>query len=499
MDPVRNLRGFGNTKPIPVIHTIPPLFSAVWKIEVVTDTETIDVTELLVDGYFFDGVTSTIGDFEFKILDPNNTNSNKIEEYDTVNVYIDYGTIASTLRFSGKIEKLSNQQQIYLTLTGRSLGIITAGTNVTYSSSGLKARSVIITEIINQYFSGVISTSGIEEDLFEIDVNYEDIPFWTVVEEICISGGRDSYINSSSVLNYFIKGSRENPTEAVVEDNNLIETVDYAKDTEEIYTKVRVYGKRISGIPIISSSTEDTTYTKGIVKVLKIDNSSIDNSIQAAELATAEASDKRLPPTIGSILSTMLPTIQPGENIYISNPTNNIPPAFYEINSYRHIFSESGSPSTELTIKKQKVALSTILKSNIKFQFEAPDNENKDDMDYSDITTYESVSGTFNNTEISNNQLVVSANETGGTWTSDTVTFSGNMSKFTFQISGTNLASAFTTFVSNIFYSLDGGSLFTQWDGNVVENPGSNSLTFRIDLNQDSASVEAVAFLYSLD
>ena len=37
-----------------------------------------------------------------------------------------------------------------------------------------------------------------------------------------------------------------------------------------IYTKVRVYGRRDGNVPIIASSQEDTTNTKGITKDLKI-------------------------------------------------------------------------------------------------------------------------------------------------------------------------------------------------------------------------------------
>lgn len=506
---VRNLRGFGNPKGIPVTHFIPPAFAPVWKIEVVTDTETIDITELLVGGSYLDGVTSSIGDFDFKILDPNNTNSNKIEEFDTVNVYIDYGKTATTLRFSGRIERKSNQDQVYLTLTGRSVGMLTTGTNITYSSNGPKARSEILKAIINttvkvggvdvpKYFGGVISDAGIEDDLTEIEVNYEEIPFWNVVEEICISGGRDAYVTPTLVFNYFLKGSRENVTEAVVEDVNLVEALDYAKDTQEVYTKVRVYGQKISNIPIIATSEPDTTNTKGIIKELKIDNSSVTSTTQATELANAEAEDRKIPPTIGSIISLVLPTLLPGEKVNIANPTNNIPPGAYQINSFRQIFPEGGTPQTELIIQKQRVELATILKSNIKFQSDIPDNVNKFDMDFSQVINFDTDTGTHDNTVVNEGYLKVSPGAGSGQWISDVITLDGDVSAIELRMTGDLLTQQYGATTTYIWFSFDGGTTWQIYTSDTTEVPTGNDLRIRIDLNSPDAQVKAVAALYRL-
>lgn len=465
------------------------------------------MTDLLVEGSYSDGVTSSIGAFDFKILDPINVNSNKIEEFDTINVYVDYGKTATTLRFTGRIERKSNQEQIYLTLTGRSVAMLTTGTNITYSSNGPKSRSEILKEIINikesdgvtpKYFGGLISDSGIEEDLTEIEVNYEEIPFWNVVEEICISGVRDAYVSPELIFNYFLKGSRENTTEAVVEDINLIETLDYAKDTQEVYTRVRVYGKRIGDIPIIATSTQDTSNTKGIIKELKIDNSSVDSTKQATELSESEAEDRKLPPTLGLIISLMLPSILPGEKIKIANPTNNIPPALYQINSFRHIFSKEGSPTTELTIQKQRVELATILKSNIKFQSDLPDNVNKFDMDFSNVIGFETDSGIHSNTLINEGYLKVKSGQNNGSWTSDLIQLGDDVSSIEFRFTGDYLVQQYGVTTSYIWFSLDGGTTWRLY-GSGVEVPTGRDLKIRIDLNAPDARVKAVAVLYKFN
>jgi hypothetical protein len=500
---VRNIRSIGNTKPIPVHMFIPPIFSPVWKLECVTDTETIDLTELLVEGSYLDGVTSTIGDFEFKILDPVNTNSNRIEEFDTINVYLDYGTNATTLRFVGKIERKSNQEQIYLTLSGRSIAMITTGTNITYSSNGAKARSTILKEVIalvnaKSSSSNQITTSGIEDDLVEIEGNWEEIPFWNIVEELCTSGGRDAYVNKDLEFQYFVKGSRENATEAVVENMNLIETSDYAKDTEEIYTKVRVYGKSTDGIPIIATSSPNTTNTKGIIKELKIDNSSVDSTTQATELANAYAIDKRIPPMIGSITSLMLPTLLPGEKLKISNPINNIPPGSYQINSFRQMFTETGVPQTELIIQKDKIELSSILKSNIKFQSDIPNNLNKYDMDFSRVISFDTDSGTHDNTIVVEGYLQVLTGAGSGTWVSDIIELDSDVSVIELRMVGDLLVQQYGATTSYMWFSFDGGTSWKIYTSNTTEVPTGRDLRIRIDLNSEDAKVKVVSALYKL-
>jgi len=352
--------------------------------------------------------------------------------------------------------------------------------------------------LINKYFNGIVSTDGIEDDLTKIDVNWEETPFWNIVEEICISGGRDAYIDSSLNFQYFIKGGRDNSTEAVVENVNLMDSLDYARDTEEIYTKVRVYGKKIGEIPIFATSSTDTAHTKGIVKDYKINNLNVGSIIQATELANAEAKDKKTPPIVGTIKSLLLPTLSPGERVYIANPLNDIPPAFYQINSFKQVFSEEESPQTELIIQKQRVELATILKSNIKFKSEISENVNKYDLDFSNIITFERDSGTHNNTIISNGRLRVKEGESSGQWTSDILSLDSDMTKLTFMLYGANLTSQYSVYTSNLFYSIDGGIIFNRWKGEVISPKDSSSVIIRMDLNKSSASVKALSILYKL-
>ncbi|MHA1690047.1 MAG: hypothetical protein ACTSU7_00285 [Candidatus Heimdallarchaeaceae archaeon] len=503
---VRNINAIGGNKPIPVIHFIPPRFSPIYKIEIITDTETIDLTDFLVKGEYTDGITDSIGSFNMQFLDPVNNIIGRVEEFDTIKIYLDYGKVATTLRFTGKIEKLSNSNQIYLDLVGRSIAMITSGVNVTYSSNGEKSRSVILTEIIEKYFSGEISTSGIEIDAGTKNVNYAEIPFWEVVSDICNAAFYDAYISPTQVFNYFVRGSRTNETEAIVENMNLIKSPEYGKNTQEIYTKVRVYGSEAGNVPIIYSSESDTTNTKGIVKELKLDNGSVVTPSQGKNLADFKFDSIKTAPTLGTVLSLMLPTIAPGEKIAIANPINNIPPANYEINTFRQIFSNTQAPQTEVVISKQKLDFAQVIKRNIQFQTHVTTNPNPEEMDYTLVFDYDVVGeklfteGTFSDTELEINEttgkgvIKVSTGETGS-WLSEVIQLEGVPAAIELRENSTDLAG------TKFFVSANGGLNFRELkaDGGSFEfdNPQA-SLQLRMDLKSSTTRIEKVGIYYKI-
>ncbi|MCK5018484.1 MAG: hypothetical protein KAS32_15600 [Candidatus Peribacteraceae bacterium] len=510
MSPVRNLRGIGRPKPIPSTHFIPPRFSPVWKVEVVTDTETIDLSERIASGEFSDGVTDKIGDFIFRIIDPTNDITNRVEEFDTVNVYLDYGTTATTLRFAGKIERESNAEQIYLDISGRSVAMITTGVNITYSSNGPRARSLIISDLIdlvNEQSSTAnqISKAGIEDDLTEIDVSYGEIPFWQVIAEICNSAERDAYVSPDLIFNYFERGSRKNSTEAIVESINLVEAFDFAKDTEELVTKVRVYGKSDGNVPIIYSSASDTSQTKGIVKELKSDVGTLLTPSQAKDLAESQAAAHNTAPTLGTITSLMTPTILPGEKIKIANPTNNIAPEYYEINSFRHVFTESGSPETTFTIKKERINTSKIIKRSYNFQNDVTENINPRTLDFSIIYDYSLEVGDrlFDDGVFSNVELEIGSTGDGvlktitgetGTWTSDEIITDGAVTRIEIRQNSTDLAG------TKFFVSLDGGIVFKEIGsdaGDFVFEDAQNSIILRADIKSSNTRINKIGILYN--
>lgn len=255
MSPVRNIHGIGSPKPIEIFAWNPPVYNPKYKIEVETsDGTTYDVSNNLISGEYTDGVTETIGNFSFNINNSSQVYTNKFSPYDKVNIYLDYGATATSLRFVGMLERISNSKYS-IVISGRGGASKTLGKNITYSAT-TKARSTILSEILSENFTS-ITTNNLESDTGTLTVDYFEKPFWDIVQEICSIGGRDAYIDADFDFNYFESNSRKNTTEAVVHTKNLIEVGDFSPDASSIINKVRIYGVNTNGLPLVYTTSDD--------------------------------------------------------------------------------------------------------------------------------------------------------------------------------------------------------------------------------------------------
>ena len=492
---VRNIRGIGGTKPIPVFAWIPPTFSPISKIEVYDGTTTTDITDFLIEGEYTDGTTETIGNFSFKIDNSTQNYSTAFSIYDQIRIYMDYGASATTLRFVGMIERLSKSDS-NLIISGRGSAAKVIGKNITYSATD-KARSEILSEIISQNFDGIITTNNLEADTDTLTVNYFEKPFWDIVEEICFIGGRDAYVDKDFDFNYFVLGSRRNTTEAIVHSYNLINTGDFSPDASSIANSVRVYGLETSGLPLISTSADSSSQTTFEVKNLKINDSSITTSSQAQSRSDYELAKSKDPPTVGTVISLGLPTLLPGQQLRISDPLNELSPGYYQVNKFTHKFSNDEPFMTEVTIQKERTSIPKILRRRLKFESDIMKNINKNDLDYSYIWNYDTDTGTHSGTQISVNPntgdgVLKTAGGATGTWESDLLELDSNVSAVEIRMAGQNTAG------TQLFISVDGGTVYnTVLTGDTTITAGQD-IKIKVVINSATTEISAVALLYSL-
>jgi len=487
--PVRNIRSLGNSKPIPIYVWIPPIYNPVYKIEVVTSSNTYDITSIMIEGEYTDGITETIGSFEFKIDNSSEIYTDLFSPYDKVNIYMDYGATATTKVFTGKIERISKTNNS-LVLTGRSSAIRTIGKNVTYSVTNTK-RSDVLKAIINKYFD-YITTNNLEDDDTLIDVDYEEKPFWEVVEELCLAAGYDAYIDQDFDFHYFQSGSRQNTTEAVVHNANIVDVGDFSPDLQLVYNKVRVYGKSINDLPIFATAEDSSSQSQYDVKELTIHDTSINTVEQAQARADYELSVNKDPPIIGSVLSLGLPTIKPGEQIRISDPQNGLEPKYYTIQKFTHKFSNDDPFMTELTIQKERTTVSQILKKRIKFEFSSSEKNNPNELDHSYLITFDSDSGTHTNTEIDTNigVLKVASGSSSGVWISDNYEVDENITVAEVRLSGNNLGG------SSVYISLTGGEPYTPITLKQANAQSGNNIRIKVALANANAELKTIAVYY---
>ena len=482
---VRNIKGIGSQKPIPIHVWIPPAYTPIYKIVVSTSSQDYDITDYLIKGEYTDGITETIGSFAFTIDNSTENYTTAFSLYDEVKVYLDYGTTASTLRFTGLIERVSKLKN-QLVITGRSSAMRAIGKNITIDKTD--TRSNILTYIVNIYFSGTISTSGIEEDNETTHASYFEVPFWDVVQDLC-KAGRSAYIDKDYNLQYFLTGSRTNEAEAIVHDQNLISVGDFSPDLQQIYNKVKVYGRDVDGIPILASATADTSLTKGDIKELKITDNSILTVEQAQERANAELEYYKDPPTVGEVTSLGLPTLQPGEKLRISDPPDGLEPKAYEIQSFTHKFSNDEPFQTNVTIKKARSSISNILKLRVDFENRVPDNYNPREMDYSLVYDFETDVGTHLRTKILSGVLKTDGSSSG-TWTSPLVTLDSKMTDFEIFVNGSNLQGR------KLWISTNGGAIWKYiYETTVSITPGKY-IQLKIDIPSEITEIESLGITY---
>lgn len=493
---VRNISAIGRTKPIPIYVWIPPANSATHKIEVSDGTTDWDITNIVLKGEFKMGITNTIGDFSFTIDNSNETYTGLFSLYDSLNIYIDYGTTATTLRLKGVIEKVLKENN-KLTISGKGPALKVLFKNVTYATTDM-ARSTILTNIIEKYFNGFITTTNIESDTGTTTVNYLDKPFWEIVEELCGQGSFDAYIDKTFDFHYFAIASRSNTTEAVVHGYNLIDTKAFADDASNIYNKVKVYGKRFDSYPLLYTSQDATSQTAYKVRELRIDDSSIDTTTAAKARADFELANAKDPPTVGIVTSLILPTIAPGERIRVSDPQNGISPGYYNVFEFKHIFDNDKPPMTELILQKEQNTLATILKKRISFESAVISTENPTEKDFSKIYDFETDSGTHTNTQIVGGVLKTDGGSLGN-WVSDTLTLDTNLSTLHLTLKG--IGGNYIT----IQVSVNGGTtyhnLFAQGEVTplTITAPIARLIKFKVLFTNSGAELNTMAVFYNVE
>jgi len=476
--PVRNLEKIGG---FPIHVFVPPVFNVQYKIIVETDTETIDITRDTIEGSYTDGITETIGNFAINIDNSYQQYSGRISMYDKLKIYLDYGT-PTTLVFTGLIERPASTDG-RMQLVGRSSAVRTIGKLVTYSATDI-ARSTILKEIVDKYFSGIISTAEIQDDLTTATVNYSEKPFWEIVEELCSAGSYDAYVDAYFILHYVPSGTITNETEAIVSTINLIETSDFSPDLQSVTNRVKIYGAESDDIRIIATAEDTESQAKYDIKETIITDTSLTTIDEAQARADFELSKNLVPPIVGTVKSLMLPTLRPGEKLRISDSYNGLSPSEdgYTIQKFTHIFSNDEPTQTEVTVQKERSSIPQILKKRIKFEYTVSDIDNANEMKHSYLNTFDTDSGTHSETKIESGSLLPTS--LPAIWISDTIQLSIIPSYMESRISGNNLAG------TAVFVSFDNGSTYTYLDNYISTQVSTDINTCRIKVVFDSELTE---------
>ncbi len=486
----RSLRGI-----TPVIW-VPPTTGANWKVTVTRSDDSVDdITDILLMLKIEDGVTSSIGNFEFEIPNPNETYTNVWTGMEIFRFYCDYGGgVAATLRFRGRIEKPSNQNNnLKVTGRGESLFVQDRDVNATYTAQD---GGYIVKDLFDTYDGGRFDTSSIDISTgVTLTLSFLDLPFWDAIESVCTAMGYDCYVDADLVVQFFLAGSITNEDEGIVHDSNLLEVGDFAPDVTFVKNQIKVIGGVVDGVQVMYTAVDLTSQTAYGIRPKTFNDDGLTNFDDVKENADYILADLKDPPTVGDVTGTMLATIKPGDKIRLSSPQENLPPAAYRISHFVHKITD-GFPTTTVTVNKEAKRLSHVLKDRIQREHRLTDAAgNPNDLDFAEIELFNSASGSYSSTEISQGVLKMTTGNSSGSWTSAAIATANakNVDEIRIGIVGDNLPGC------TILVSADNGLNYQTVGRDDVIIMGSTGKAIKIKLNLagSATQIDSVRIQYS--
>ena len=397
---------------------IPPQFTANYSLTVTRTNGVVDdLTDIAHLVEIEEGITNQIGRFAFEVYDLNDLYKNVWSGGELVRFSSDYASTVSTLRFTGKIEKIA-PNGIKLRVTGRNYAQDLIDITVTQSFTD-EETSIILSTLFDIYANGFTKTD-IEVSTKRLTLSWKQKPFLECVKEIALAAGFDFYIDQDKDVNYFRVGNRTNDDEAIVHEQNLIEVKDFAEDLTLVRNRVIVYGAVQDGIQVIYTAEDLDSQAKYGIKEEVINDNNILSYEQAREVGDATLSAKKNPPLIGEVVGVLLATLQPGERIKLSSPFHGIQPGTYDIISYKHTIS-GNEYSTRVKVSKEPRTTTHIFEAIIGSLSRSKETGlNPFEMRQAYNFTFDSNSGIHTGTEITNGVLRITTGNDSGNWVSPT-------------------------------------------------------------------------------
>lgn len=478
---VRSRRGF----------IFPPFRTDItWKITIThpTTNSEIDITSFISSAKIADFCTDEIGNFEISLEDPNEEFVNLWIGNEIFRYYKDYGDSANTLRFRGRIEKISKQYHKLL-IVGRSESLKFLNILVTYS--GTNYTHNILNDLINAYADG-FTNNNVQSSTRNITVGWYEKPFWDCVKDLCAASGFECFIDANLDFNYFQSGTRKNYVDCVAHDHNLLSIDEFAPDISSVRNRIIIYGGLIDNVQIIYTTEDINSQSKYGLKEERINDDNIISYSQAIVVGDFELNLKKNPALRGSVSCFLLNSIKPGDSIYISDSSDKLIPDFYNSSGYvDELDYIQGVFKTEIFLSKKPRAISDVLSDRIVNENKKSNNSlNPHGLKQALIFTFDIDEGTHSSTSIANGVLFSSVGN--GIWISPSRNLSVNLSEVYLILNAEDINNVFVSFSS------DGGINYTNINnGDYFNISGGSELIIKINLTSVSAQVKSLSLLYT--
>lgn len=434
-------------------------------------------------------VTEGTGNFSITLLNPNaGFNFTGLEE---VIVNADFGG-GTTRFFRGTVEEVKKTYSDVpkIRLNGRHISGELADLTVTETFSNTELSS-IFTSIVNTYAPNYtvnnVNSTGILDS-----IAFDHMPFYQALKEIAYRADFDYYVDNDRNFHFFKSGSIRNMTDAIGP-TWFISSEGLGDSIVEVKNRIICYGTTSSGLPIIS--TVDDSNSQGLYGVREkfISDSRITSKDIADAVINAYLQFNKNKNQIGTVDSYALPTLLPGDKIYIEERSVGITGQF-RIN---HITDRIGNDGWFTKVNAERIGsvrLSSIL-GNLFKSSSGVDFKNPNKMKYSIVDEFDnsvqiesSANANISNSEFRQTALGSDAQITG--ITADAIV---DITQVELRVSGQDLdGSVFAV-------STDNGANYASITPNVLTSVASGrEIKVRITLRDNSTNLLPILKGYSL-
>ena len=245
--------------------------------------------------------------------------------------------VTSTVRFEGTINRLMSKTESgmeMMEIGGGHVSDSLLDITVTREYEGDTTCDTILKELVDNYLTGFTYTN-VTASVVTPNIKWSNKPFWEAVEDLCklsiptaevtrTKTRFDCYVDDDKDFHFFEENSIETTTDAIVWNDTLIELTGFGEEQNVIKNKIIAYGYDDTGLPIIDVATDTSSQNSYGTKEMVITDKDLNTYSKTAGLASANLNNQKDPKKEGQALCFWLPTINPGEKIWISEPTSKI-------------------------------------------------------------------------------------------------------------------------------------------------------------------------------
>jgi hypothetical protein len=449
----------------------------------------VDVTvDINPDAQFTMALCPDIYNCQIDLFNPSGYYTGMFSVLQNVELYMDLVN-GTTKMFSAKIDTIQDK---YDTSVGYLLHIEASQTylnkiTVIAVFNGTNSLQSILQYLITNYMPSLTLNYTSSYSGLPI-IAWQNKPFWDCITDLIKIAQVDAFVDANLVLNVADKGTVMNNNEAVVWNDTLVDMSKLGKQIVTTKNQAIVYGADANGLPVLSTVNSSSSQTTNGISQLVLNDPKITTPAQASAVGTSQIASLAIPSDEGEIECLIMPSLKPGDNIWITNP----PVSIHNIYRISYVVHKIPAEKTTVYVNNTRTMLQ-MMKQISTNQISLQDITNPYNMQNSFNVSFadsSQIQAKDSNVSVSNGALKLSS----GTQGSFTV-----LNNAASSVSQLQLVVAGSSISFNIYQiSTDGGSNYQQIYKDlltVLTSPGTNIL-LKTTLNSASTEMDSLAILY---